>query len=929
VPNPAHNLEPDELLALIREVVLELHPRRGQLPVTMDSHLERDLGLDSLGRIELLQRLELRYGLVLPEQAVLAAETPADLWQALGGQHGLPPPAAAMHRADSKGGGAIPVPDHAETLTEVLEWHAGRHPDRPHIQFYQDQDDGPILSYGTLLAGARKVAAGLRQRGVEPGHTVALMLPTGEDFFHVFAGILLAGAIPVPIYPPQRRNQLAEHLRRQATILDNAGCRVLVSMEQARNLVPLLKTVLPHLQHVPTPGELSSGGDFRGLRARPGDLALLQYTSGSTGTPKGVVLSHANLLANIRAMGQAVQASSTDVFVSWLPLYHDMGLIGAWLGSLYHGCRLVLMSPLAFIARPVRWLQAIHRHGGTLSAAPNFAYEFCASRIAAKDLEGLDLSSWRVAFNGAEPISPQSMQRFIDRFAPHGFRRETMAPVYGLAENCVGLAFPPLERGPLVDRIQRTRLQTEGLALPASEEDGDVQQIVACGRALPGHRIRIAGKNGETLGDRQVGRLQFQGPSATTGYYRNPRASAELIQDGWLDSGDYAYQVNGEVYITGRAKELIIRAGRNIQPFEMEQALGRIEGIRSNQVAVFASPDPDTGSERVIVLAETKEHDPERLRQLRRQVDELAIQYLQTPADDVVLAPPGSIPRTSSGKIRRNECRQRYERGQIGRKQNLWWQLARLSLSGLPRVLQRGMRTLSRYLFAGYAWSVFSILTVVAWPLIVLLPGQSLRRRAPRWAARTALHLTGQPIHVEGLPQLPDGRPCILVANHTSYLDAMLLTAALPPRYAFVAKRELLDNPWTKYPLQRLGAIFVERFDPHRSRNDTHRLNDALRAGQSLIFFPEGTFDAAPGLKPFRMGAFVAAATSGVPIVPVVIRGSRAMLRSGSWLPRHGRPEVIVTPPLEPEGSGWQAAIRLRDATRRAILRHCDEPDLA
>ncbi len=212
------------------------------------------------------------------------------------------------------------------------------------------------------------------------------------------------------------------------------------------------------------------------------DTAFLQYTSGSTGIPKGVILSHANLLANIRAMGRAINAGPDDVFVSWLPLYHDMGLIGAWLGSLYHGCQFVVMSPLAFLMHPERWLWTIHRHRGTLSASPNFGYELCLNRIDPAQLAGLDLRSWRLAFNGAEPVSPETVLRFSHRFASYGFRPEAMAPVYGLAESTVGLAFPPVGRGPVIDHVRRLPMLQSGRAEPAGPDETDPLRFVACGR---------------------------------------------------------------------------------------------------------------------------------------------------------------------------------------------------------------------------------------------------------------------------------------------------------------------------------------------------------------------------------------------------------------------------------------------------------------
>jgi acyl-CoA synthetase (AMP-forming)/AMP-acid ligase II len=449
----------------------------------------------------------------------------------------------------------------------------------------------------------------LLARGLTRGDTVAIMLPTSREYFPIFIGVLMAGGIPVPIYPPVRPSQLADHLRRQVHILTNAGATLLVAGPEAVPLGRLLRSHVESMRQIVIPESLATERGGALPSPGPDDVALLQYTSGSTGHPKGVVLTHANLLANIRAMVDAAAVSGADTFVSWLPLYHDMGLIGAWLGSLYSGMPLVIMPPEVFLTRPARWLWAISTQRGTISAAPNFAYELCLRKVDDAELEGLDLSSWRLAFNGAEPVSPDTVERFAIRFGPYGLRRTAITPVYGLAESSVGLAFPPLGRGPLVDRVEREAFLRSGRAIPADEADADVIRFVACGQPLPGHDLRIVDTAGNEVPDRQEGRIEFRGPSATSGYYRNPDATRSLFRGAWLDTGDLGYIADGDLYVTGRVKDLIIRAGRNLHPEELEDAIGNLTGVRKGCVAVFASPDPEFGTERLVVLAETRETD--------------------------------------------------------------------------------------------------------------------------------------------------------------------------------------------------------------------------------------------------------------------------------------------------------------------------------
>jgi acyl-CoA synthetase (AMP-forming)/AMP-acid ligase II len=358
------------------------------------------------------------------------------------------------------------------------------------------------------------------------------------------------------------------------------------------------------------------------------------------------------------------------------------------------------------LARPERWLWAIHKHRGTISASPNFGYELCLRKIPDAALAGLDLSSWRMAFNGAEPVSPETIARFAQRFGQYGLRPQALAPVYGLAECSVGLAFPPPGRGPLIDRIRRDSFMRTGHAEPAGSDEKDVLHIPACGRPLVGHEIRIVDATGRELGERVEGHLEFKGPSATGGYFRNPEQTKLLFHGEWLDSGDYAYQAEGDIYLTGRSKDIIIRAGRNIYPYELEDAVGDIPGIRKGCVAVFGSPDPATGTERIVVLAETRGTSPEQLDALRNQINTLTLDILGIAADNIVLAPVHSVLKTSSGKIRRAACREFFEKGAAPTRA-VWWQFTRLAWAGILPELRRGIRVVADVLFAAYAW-VFS-----------------------------------------------------------------------------------------------------------------------------------------------------------------------------------------------------------------------------
>lgn len=943
---PSAARDPAPLLALIDAIVGELQPG-ARRQATLDSQLDRDLGLDSLSRVELLARIEQHYGVRLRAEVLGMAQTPRELLAALGesaASHAPPrPPAEAVADCERASGEDAELPKDAGTLLEVLDWYLARHPDRVHVRFYASEDRLDTLTYAGLAEGAGQVAQALRALEMRAGDCVALMLPSGLDFFRCFFGILRAGAVPVPMYPPARPAQIEEHLRRQAGILRNCEARVLITFDRVRPLARMLAGLSPALVHVVTPESLLDGP--RPPAAEPpapgaGGLALIQYTSGSTGDPKGVALSHGNLLANIRAWGEAAALTASDVCVSWLPLYHDMGLIGTWLGSLYHGMPLILMSPLDFLARPERWLWAIHHHRGTVTAAPNFAFDLCVKRLEGGDLAGLDLSTWRLAANGAEPVDADTLARFARVFAPYGLQAGSVMPVYGLAECAVGLCVPPPGRGVVVDEVSRAALAREGLAVPrgggpgaagedgahapgAVEASGETARIVSCGPPLRGHELRIVDARGRTLPERQVGMLEFRGPSATAGYYRNPEASAALFHDGWLSTGDHAYLADGELYITGRAKEMIIRAGRNLYPYDLEQAVGALPGVRKGCVAVFGVQPGEPGQERLVVVAETRLRDEAERRALEQRILAEAMAQLELAPDDIVLAPAHAVLKTSSGKIRRAAVRDAYLDGRLGAPSRAaWLQILRLQLASLGGRL----RALPDVLYAGWAWLGFALLAPLAALCILVLPSIGQRWACVHRLARVYRWLCACPLRVEGLDRLPPAN-CVLVANHASYCDGLLLAAALPRPVRFVAKAELRSDRVLRRLFERMGTLFVERFDARQGSEDAQALGARAGEGLPLLFFAEGTFGPREGLQAFRLGAFQVAARQGLPVVPVALAGTRAVLRDRSWWPRRGALAVTVCAPVEPRGDDWHDLLALRDDVRTRILTHCGEHD--
>jgi len=687
-----------------------------------------------------------------------------------------------------------------------------------------------------------------------------------------------------------------------------------------------------------------------GNRARQGsDIALLQYTSGSTGDPKGVILTHANLLANMRAIGEAVQITPDDVGISWLPLYHDMGLIGAWLTLLHFGTPLAVMSPLAFLTRPERWLQAFHKHRGTIAAAPNFAYELCVRKIADKDIKGIDLSSWRAALNGAEPVNPETLDRFAERFASYGFRREAQLPVYGLAESALGVTIPPLNRGPLVDRVERETFTAKGRAVPAAPDDETAIAFVSSGKTLPNHEVRIVDECGKEVPDRTEGFLWFRGPSATAGYYRNPKATEALLPRGsatvpgefaWVNSGDRAYRADGEIYVTGRVKDIIIKGGRNLYPHEVEELAARAEGIRKGCIVAFGLTDEATGTEKLVVVAETRERDAARRSCLASAVTDLVSRGLGLPPDRVELIPPGSIPKTSSGKLRREETKQLYLAGTLSASRApAWVQIVRLgtgsTLHNVGREVLAGVKRGLEILYGLYFGVVFFLWIVPTWAMVQFIKDHRKAGRFTSSALKVLFALIGCRVRVVGKEYMETPGAKIYASNHTSYFDVLPLMLGLGVPYRFVSKMEVGSMPFIGTFLDRMGHFKFDRTDPESRLRQAQRMEEFLRDGESVFIFPEGTFTAEDGVRPFQLGAFKAAVASGAPIVPISLKGTRKFLRDGTYIPRPTSVTITLHPPIYPNtatgsssatSSEWHELIRLRNATREAIVRHAGEP---
>jgi acyl-CoA synthetase (AMP-forming)/AMP-acid ligase II len=517
-----------------------------------------------------------------------------------------------------------------------------------------------VLPYAGVYARALEIGAALSANHLAAGERVALIVPEVGDFIRAFFGISAAGLVPVPLVPPGQAGDLPTFARQTRQLLIASRVAAVVASSEVAPLVGLdgiePKPRLLTLDQLHSATSLATP-----VALAPDAPALIQFTSGSTAAPKGVVLTHANLDANISAIAgpAGLDVRTGDVGVSWLPLYHDMGLIGMLLTAVYTRSDAVIMSPVLFLKRPTAWLDAISRHRASVSFAPSFAYELCLRRVKPSQVDGLDLSTWRVAGCGAEPIRHDTLAEFAGRFARAGFSASSFAPSYGLAEHSLAVAFAP---GRIrVDVVDPDRLVGESLAVQTADLSRAVR-LVGCGRAFPGHEIRIVDDDQRPVGERRVGHIQARGPSVMAGYFAEPRLTADTLRDGWLHTGDLGYIADGELFVCGRTKDVIIRAGRKYHPPDLEAAIADLDGIRSSAVVVFGINRAGEADEVVAVLEARASAAHGTLEEgVRRRVRETAGLEL----DRVVVAPPGTIPRTTSGKVRRAETRSRLQAGTL------------------------------------------------------------------------------------------------------------------------------------------------------------------------------------------------------------------------------------------------------------------------
>ncbi len=550
------------------------------------------------------------------------------------------------------------------TVPEALERAGRAFPDRGMAIFDSRGRKYERRTWTEVHQGAVQAAGRWAALGVSPGQPVMISVPTSWTWVDAWLGALMRGALPVAVAPGAAMGAAEAHVRKVDTLVERLGAKYVVTSEALRRDAQALGA--DHAAGaVLTPAELAGTTPATFSAPTPGvdDIAFLQLTSGSTGMPLAVQIPHRSAIHNAAATDEAIGAPHggpsavwADSLVAWLPLHHDMGLIGCFFLSMLAGIDFWLFPPTAFLARPRTWLDHLGSHGKSFVPAPNFGYQLCVERVTENDREGLDLSSWGSAMTGAEMVRPETIDAFCEAFGPVGFRREVFRPCYGLAEATLTVAVDLTGNGP------RTR------SLPGSAgSDFGLSEVVCVGSAIRDTEIQVVAPDGSELPDGEIGEVRVAGPGVFAGYYNAPEASAEALKEGRLATGDLGFMWQGELYLTGRIKDVLILHGHNIMPHELEwQAESVTDGGGSMRTGAFSVARGPQGEEAVVVV-ETNDRDADKLNELGREIRNRIGRNLSIPVADLVFVRRGQIPKTTSGKVQRRALKAQYLEGQLQR----------------------------------------------------------------------------------------------------------------------------------------------------------------------------------------------------------------------------------------------------------------------
>jgi acyl-CoA synthetase (AMP-forming)/AMP-acid ligase II len=566
------------------------------------------------------------------------------------------------------------------TIADALIEQAGTRSGSPAFTVLDDDGKPSPLTYDELLERSLGVANRLRERGLRRGERVLICLPTSAELLAVLWGVVLAGGVCVPVYPPAAAHGLTRWKEQVAAMARvTQPCGAVVSAEARLHMAAVLEAHGEDRFTV-TPAELPAEGAGEPETIAPDDLAFIQFTSGTTRQPRGVSITHGALMANVRALVAGLGLQPADVSVSWLPPYHDMGLVGHVFTPVERGAHQVLMPPGRFLLRPVRWLRLISDLGATQTTAPNSAYSMCIRRVPRQARADLHLGTLRWALNGAELVQVETQESFCEAFSPCGFEPQALRPVYGLAEATLAVSLGPVG-GPRYDWVNRRLLAAASEAVPAPPGSAEAQAFACVGAALPAHELQVMRSEDQPCAEREIGEIWFRGPSVMKGYFNDPQATREVLRDGWLRTGDLGYLADGQLYVTGRRKELIIKGGRNYLPADVEAVCMAEPQLRAGRAVAFGLTNRQTGTEDLVLVAEVRERGDASDRALAHRLTTAVVERTGVRPDRVELVVPGLLPKTTSGKLQRGLVRAAYASGGSLERPGRW-QLEALTARG-------------------------------------------------------------------------------------------------------------------------------------------------------------------------------------------------------------------------------------------------------
>ena len=845
--NISHKEIEDKLIEIAEKFLKEAGFKHRR--VNLENSMQIHLGLGSLARMELLLIIEKVFGIKFSDRTLGEINTLRDAANTIFQR--IPVEKDIYQTIPQHEDSRVKV-ENAKTLIDILLFYGEAEPDRKHV-FFQDEHQETVVTYGKLLNNSLKIARSLFEKGAKPGDRIAMMLPNHPAFLYTFFGILLINGIPVPIYPLLRKEIFETFAQQEAIVLNNAKASFLVTFLKFELFDKLVLSLVPSLIGIHHVDDLMNSENKDVIvKPKESDYALIQYHSSRTPEVLGALSTHQNILSSIRSMGQLLSITQKDVFVNWTPLYRNHGLIGMWLGSLYYGIPLILMSPYTFLNRPERWLWAMHYANATISGGDDFAYDLCLSKIVPAQIEGLDLSSWRFSIHLAELVQARTLERFYKKFAPYGLKSESFLSIYGWIESSTCIAHSEPGKSPFIDRIQREPFENEGKAIKADIAlESDFLELVSTRNVLPEHAVRIVDDSGNELPNNQEGNLQVKGPFNMKEYYNNKKAAAAIYHGGWWETGDLAYKEGENLYITTHCLD-IKKTYRKFSA-QKHQALKKLD--RSLYESVFLE-------------------------------------------NEFAAKPSGLL---------------------FQRVKNYAYFAAKAILFCLGKIL--------KLIYSIYVLLLFIVSVPPVFISMWMIPKKIFTKILHYWA-KWLFIFAFCPIKVYHKEELYKHKRIIFVANHASYIDTLVFMSILPPETKIVGKQELEKLPVVSTVMRRVGHIFVNRQEFPAGVKKSIETIERTANEYPVLIFPEGTFSPAPGLRPFKFGAFKIAAEKHLPVLPVATQGTRSVLKEGEFLIKPRIIKVYVGEPLLSQGHEWQEFNRLKEEARDFIAGHCGELSL-